>query len=40
MMEAVRDIFKCAWYLTWRTALFLGAIVGFMFLVALVAEVL
>lgn len=36
----IKDIFKCVWWLGWRTILFLGGVVGFMMMIALIDEVL
>ena len=36
----IKDLFRCVWWLTWRTFLFLNGIIGFFFLIALIDEVL
>ena len=38
VMGIVGDLLHIGWYLTWRTALFMGGVIGVMYLVALVEE--
>lgn len=39
-MRAVLDVFKCIWWLGWRTVAAMAAVVGFMYVVALINEVI